>query len=130
MGATPSLAGWRGSQFRWLPTSFKGCCTYFVNPRWLTQTSSGARRQMIRAMLRLIVTLVLCLIAVPLTIGAQSAAKIPRIGILQVGTAAATQPLFEAFKQGMQELGYVEGQHFVVERRLGEGRPERISEMA
>jgi hypothetical protein len=41
MGATPSLAGWRGSQYHWLPNLFKGCCTYFVNPRGLTLWSIG-----------------------------------------------------------------------------------------
>jgi len=60
----------------------------------------------------------------------QLGAKIPRIGVLQVGSAAATESLFEAFKRGMRERGYVEGQHVVFERRLGEARPERISDVA
>ena len=70
------------------------------------------------------------LLAAPLASDAQPTAKIPRIGVLQVGTAAATQNLFEAFKQGMRERGYVEGQHLVFERRLGEGRPQRIIDVA
>jgi putative tryptophan/tyrosine transport system substrate-binding protein len=60
----------------------------------------------------------------------QPNAKMPRIGVLQVGTAAATQNLFETFKQGMREHGYVEGQHVVFERRLGGARPERIADVA
>ena len=77
--------------------------------------------KMFRAALRLIVTLTLGMLAAPLPARAQSTVKFPRIGVLQVGTAAATQNLFEAFKQGMRERGYVEGQHLVFERRLGVG---------
>jgi ABC-type uncharacterized transport system substrate-binding protein len=65
-----------------------------------------------------------------LTAEVQPAAKIPKIGILNVGTAPATQHFFEAFKQGMRERGYVEGQHVVFERRTGENRRERISDGA
>jgi putative ABC transport system substrate-binding protein len=85
---------------------------------------------MIRATLALIVTLTIGMLPELLTAGAQPAAKLPRIGVLQVGTAAATQDLFEAFKQGMRERGYVEGQHVVLERRFGEGRPERLPDLA
>jgi len=85
---------------------------------------------MIQAALRLSVTLTLGILAVPLLAGAQPTAKIPRIGVLQVGSATATESLFEAFKQGMREHGYVEGQHVVFERRLGEARAERIADVA
>ena len=85
---------------------------------------------MIRAALRLIVTLTLGMLAAPLTAGAQQAVKIPKIGVLHVGTAAGSQHLFDAFKQGMRERGYVEGQHVVFERRFGEGRGERVPEAA
>jgi len=81
---------------------------------------------MIRAALALMVTLTIS----TLPAGAQPAAKLPKIGVLQVGPAAATQDLLEAFKQGMRERGYVEGQHVVFERRFGEGRPERLPDLA
>src|SRR5882724_535836 len=70
------------------------------------------------------------LLAAPFAAEAQPTSKIPKIGVLQVGTAAATQNLFEAFKQGMRERGYVEGQHLLFERWFGEGRPGRISDVA
>jgi ABC-type uncharacterized transport system substrate-binding protein len=69
-------------------------------------------------------------LATPFAGGAQQAGKVYRIGILQVGTAAANQHLFDAFKQGMRERGYVEGQHVVFERRLGDGKSERVREAA
>jgi len=69
------------------------------------------------------------LLAAPLAAQAQQA-KIPRIGILTPGTAAMTQDLFEAFRQGMRDRGYIEGQHVIFERRFGGDRPERLSDAA
>jgi ABC-type uncharacterized transport system substrate-binding protein len=84
---------------------------------------------MLGVALTLIVTLTLGTLAASLTAGAQQAAKVPRIGILHPGTPAATSHLFEAFKQGLREHGYVDGQNIVLERRFGENRAERISEV-
>jgi putative ABC transport system substrate-binding protein len=61
---------------------------------------------------------------------AQSAAKVPRIGVLHAGAPAAVSQNVEVFNQGLREHGYVEGQNIVVERRYGEARPERIAEVA
>ena len=70
------------------------------------------------------------LLAAPLVAEAQSAAKVARIGVFQPGTQDGAPQLFEAFRQGMRERGYVEGQHVVYERRFGENRRERIAEAA
>jgi putative ABC transport system substrate-binding protein len=84
---------------------------------------------MIGALLTLIVTLTIGLLAVPLTIGAQPSAKIPRIGVFQPGgTGGSAAHLVEAFKLGMRERGYVEGQSVIFEHRFGEFRRERMSE--
>ena len=77
-----------------------------------------------------IIALILCTLVAPFTADAQQAAKAPRIGVLHVGAPAAVSHLVEAFKQGLREHGYVEGQNIVVERRFGEARAERISEVA
>ena len=61
---------------------------------------------------------------------AQPAAKVPRIGVLHPGDSATASQLAAAFTQGLRERGYVEGQNIVVERRFGDGRTERISEVA
>ena len=61
---------------------------------------------------------------------AQPAKKVPRIGVLYGSTPTAVSESVEAFKQGLRELGYVEGQNIVVERRYGEARPERTAEVA
>jgi len=85
---------------------------------------------MIPAVLVLIVTLTVGMLTAPLTARAQPAAKMPKIGILQVGTPAGSGHLGEAFKREMRERGYVEGQHVVFEHRFGEGKRERLSEAA
>ncbi len=85
---------------------------------------------MIGGALTLIVTLTLATLAAPLTAGAQQPAKVPRIGVLHASTPAATSDRFEAFKQGLREHGYVEGQSIILERRFGEARVERISDLA
>ena len=85
---------------------------------------------MSRAVLALIVTLTIGMLAAPLPTTAQSGAKIPRIGILQVGTPASTGHLSAAFKEGMRERGYVERRHVVFEQRFGESKRERLFEAA
>jgi putative ABC transport system substrate-binding protein len=46
---------------------------------------------------------------------AQPAGKIPRIGILRLGSAP--DPLVEAFRQGLRDLGHIEGQNVAIEYR-------------
>jgi putative ABC transport system substrate-binding protein len=92
-------------------------------------TDAGGDK-MIRSVLALIVTLTVGILAAPPAATAQSGAKIPKIGILQVGTAAGGGHLSAAFKQEMRERGYVEGQGVRFEQRFGEGKRERLSEAA
>jgi putative ABC transport system substrate-binding protein len=67
-----------------------------------------------------IVMLTLSLLAAPLAAAAQPSAKVARIGYLSVGGGAGS-PLTEAFRQGLHELGYVEGQNIAIEFRAAEG---------
>jgi putative tryptophan/tyrosine transport system substrate-binding protein len=73
------------------------------------------------------VTSVLLLLLVH-SVFAQQPKKIPRIGVLRPGLAAA--PNYEAFRQGLREFGYVEGQNVVLEFRDVEGKAERLSDLA
>lgn len=66
----------------------------------------------------------------PLTAGAQTPSKIPRIGYIAASNATTTQSSVGAFRQGLKELGYVEGQTIVLDIRYGDGRSERIPELA
>jgi ABC-type uncharacterized transport system substrate-binding protein len=76
----------------------------------------------------LMVALALALLAAPLAGEAQPAGKIPRIGILRQGSPP--DPLVEAFRQGLRELGYVEDRNISIEYRWAEGRNERIPGLA
>src|SRR6266545_8047281 len=55
---------------------------------------------------------------------AQQPTKIPRIGYLGGATASNTARI-EALRQGLRELGYVEGKNIVIEWRFAEGKPDR-----
>jgi putative ABC transport system substrate-binding protein len=69
------------------------------------------------------------LLAMPLAGEAQQAAKVPRIGYL-TGSLAGDPHLPEAFRQGLRDLGYVEGRNVVIEYRDAEGRLERLPALA
>jgi len=61
---------------------------------------------------------------------AQQPKKIPRIGVLNPATPATVAHLIEAFKQGLREHGYVEGQNVVLESRFGEAKSEEFPVLA
>ncbi len=71
--------------------------------------------------------LAIALLLAPLAVEAQGA-KVLRIGVLRAGTAP--DPGVEGFRQGLRELGYVEGQNVVIEYRWAEGKPDRLSALA
>jgi putative ABC transport system substrate-binding protein len=66
----------------------------------------------------------------PLAVEAQQLAKLARIGYLGTGSPAEIAPSLEAFRQGLRELGYVEGRNIAFEYRWAEGRMERLSAFA
>jgi putative tryptophan/tyrosine transport system substrate-binding protein len=57
---------------------------------------------------------------------AQQAKKSPRIGFLIPGSSAAYTARIEAFRQGLRELGYVEGKNIAFEYRYAEAKLERL----
>jgi putative ABC transport system substrate-binding protein len=67
--------------------------------------------------------------ATPLAAEAQQAAKIVRIGWLGLNLASAPH-LPETFRQGLRDLGYVEGRNLVIEYRDAEGKSERLPALA
>jgi putative tryptophan/tyrosine transport system substrate-binding protein len=69
------------------------------------------------AICRLIAVLTLLLLLRSAPAAAQQGAKIWRIGVLERTSIELNAANLNAFRQGMQELGYVEGQHFVIEYR-------------
>jgi putative tryptophan/tyrosine transport system substrate-binding protein len=61
---------------------------------------------------------------------AQQSGKIPRIGFLVPGSASSYASRIEAFRKGLRELKYVEGQNANIEYRYAEGKLDRLAELA
>jgi len=61
---------------------------------------------------------------------AQQPSKIPRIGFLTVSSASALAARIDAFRQGLRELGKLEGKNIVIEWRSAEGKPDRVPALA
>jgi putative tryptophan/tyrosine transport system substrate-binding protein len=78
----------------------------------------------------LLVTLALGLLVPPLTAEAQPLAKVPRIGWLLKGSPFPPWGPLDAFRQGLRERGWVEGQNIAVEERWAEGRIELLPDLA
>jgi putative tryptophan/tyrosine transport system substrate-binding protein len=83
-------------------------------------------------MIRTIIGLALSniLLALGLPAEAQQPTKIARIGYLSVGDSVSRGYRIEAFRQGLKELGYVEGKNIIIEYRFAEARSDRLPELA
>jgi putative tryptophan/tyrosine transport system substrate-binding protein len=78
-----------------------------------------------------VLALALALLAAPLAAEAQLAAgRVHRIGFLGSGSVTSDPRTREAFREGLRELGWVEGQNIVIEYRFAEGRPDRLRDLA
>jgi putative tryptophan/tyrosine transport system substrate-binding protein len=70
------------------------------------------------------------MLVVPLSLEAQPPPMVAKIGLLTPSSPAGSGHLVEAFRQGFRELGYIEGKTFVLQARYGDGKSERLSELA
>jgi putative ABC transport system substrate-binding protein len=70
-----------------------------------------------------VITLSAILFALSYSASAQQPTKIPRIGYQSAGSSGERE---EAFRQGLRELGYVEGQNIVIEWRFAQGKPDQV----
>jgi putative ABC transport system substrate-binding protein len=73
---------------------------------------------------------VVVLPAVSVITEAQQPKKVARIGFLAAVSHSANSARFEAFRQGLRELGYVEGKNIVIEWRYAEGKLDRLPALA
>ncbi len=73
-------------------------------------------------------SIALALLAAPLAAEAQQPAKVHRIGFLRGTSPQASW--FEAFRQGLRELGYIEGQNIAIEQRYAHGVLDRLPGLA
>ena len=70
------------------------------------------------------------LLTAPLAAEAQPAGKVYRIGVLEPTSMALNAANLDAFRQGLRELGYVEGRNMRIEYRSADGRSERFPDLA
>ena len=79
---------------------------------------------------RLTSVVALLMLAAPLAAEAQQPSKVHRIGVLVSGSPTTTKPMADAFRQGLRELGYVEGSNLRLEFRWAEGKLDRLPDLA
>ncbi len=70
------------------------------------------------------------LYAIPIVSAQRQPPKIPRIGVLHTVSAASAADRVEAFRQGLRELGYVEGNNILVEYRYADSKLDRLPGLA
>jgi putative ABC transport system substrate-binding protein len=70
------------------------------------------------------------LFALSFPASAQQPKKVPRIGFLNASSPSSVAARVDAFRQGLRELGYVEGKTIVVEYRHADGKQDRLHELA
>ena len=70
------------------------------------------------------------LLALGVIAEAQQTGKVPRIGYLSPTSPSVSPTRIEAFRQGLRELGYVEGKNIVIEYRYAEGKFDRLAALA
>src|SRR5919106_598708 len=79
-----------------------------------------------------LICVALGIMLLPLTFSAQAQepTKVPRIGYLSGSPPSAIAEWIEAFRQGLRELGYMEGKNIIIEWRSGEGKRDRLPALA
>jgi putative tryptophan/tyrosine transport system substrate-binding protein len=70
------------------------------------------------------------LLALSFSAQAQQPTKASRIGFLNAGSPATSPARQELFRQGLRQLGYVEGKNIVIDWRYAEGKPDRLPALA
>jgi putative ABC transport system substrate-binding protein len=89
---------------------------------------AGGRKDVRSALFVLV--LLLSPIAAPLAVAAQQPEKLYRIGMLERTSTAVNAANIQGFRQGLRDLGYIEGETFVIEYRSSDGRDERYPALA
>src|SRR6266545_3275986 len=98
--------------------------------RVVVSSQRTGEERMIKNVLVFICSLLTILLLTGLPAQAQQPTKIPRIGYLGGISPSINPARIEAFRQGLRELGYVEGKNIVIEWRHAEGKLDRLRELA
>ena len=96
------------------------CCSRSDNRK------SASQNPKFGGIVALVITFAICGVEVQ----AQQPGKVPRIGYLDGVALSAVEARLEAFRQGLRELGYIEGKNIVIEWRSAEGKADRLPDLA
>lgn len=77
---------------------------------------------------RMFIAVGLAGLGIPIAAEAQQTGRVPQIGILRLGSPP--DPFIEAFRQGLRDLGYVEGRTIALIPRWAAGKAERLPALA
>jgi len=77
---------------------------------------------------RFVVVLIVVALCAPAE--AQQTKKVPRIGYLSATSPSVNPSRIEGFRQGLRDLGYVEGKNIIIEWRYAEGKLDRVEDLA
>ena len=79
---------------------------------------------------KLVVVLAVAFVLCGVASHAQQPGKVFRIGILDPSTASGSAVRWEALRQELSKLGWIEGKNIAIEYRFAEQKPERLPELA
>ena len=79
---------------------------------------------------RFLLTSLTGVLIAPVAVRAQPAGRVPRVGVLYGGNPSVANRCDEGFRQGLAELGYVEGKSILLEVRWADGKVDRARELA
>jgi ABC-type uncharacterized transport system substrate-binding protein len=79
---------------------------------------------------KLVIALGASALTAPFSSFAQEQSKVRRIGWISNDSGSGNPPMFAAFREGLRDLGYVEGRNLVIDARWGEGSDERLEQLA
>ncbi len=114
---------------RWLD-SFSDNRKSFVRLRTESKTCGERRRTIENPKWLGLSVIAFVLVVVGAVAEAQQPKKVPRIGYLGASSPSTIPARIEAFRQGLRELGYVEGKNIVIEWRYAEGKFDRLPALA
>jgi ABC transporter substrate binding protein len=95
-----------------------------------SKTCGEQRRTIQNRKLVRIVALLVTLALGGAVVEAQQTTKVPRIGFLGTSSASFLSARIETFRQGLRELGYIEGKNIAIEYRFADGKEDRLPELA
>src|SRR5215470_15251941 len=69
------------------------------------------------------------LLAVAVTVEAQQPKKVPTVGFVALSSRSTLSPRIEGLRQGLHDLGYVEGKNIIIEYRFADEKFDRLPEL-